>query len=162
MSDFRTSVPPYAPAYADDARVPDARGPDTRVLGARLWAFVIDLFVIGAVSSLLWLLTAIAGILTFGLTWLALPLVFPLTAFFYNALTISGPRRGTWGMRAMGIEVSSADGRGLDFIGAGAHALFFWLSMYVTFGFAWIFGLFHPERRLLHDIITRVVISRSN
>lgn len=153
MNDTRTQFQPYAPAYAVPAR-------DTRVLGARLWAFIIDLFVIGTIATVLWLLTAFAGILTFGLTWLALPVVFPLTAFVYNAVTISGRNRGTWGMRAMGIEVTDVDGRPLDFIGAGAHALFFWLSMYVTAGFAWLFGLFHPERRLLHDIVTRVIVSR--
>lgn len=144
---------PQIPAYAMPTR-------DTRVLGARLWAFVIDFFVIGAIATALWLLTAFAGILTLGLSWLALPFVFPLTAFFYNALTVSGSGRGTWGMRAMGLEVTDVEGRSLDFIGAGAHALFFWLTMYVTAGFAWIFGLFHPDRRLLHDIIVRAVVSR--
>lgn len=153
MNETRTPFQPYMPVDTIAAR-------DTRVLGARLWAFIIDLFVIGAIATVLWLLTAFAGILTFGLTWLALPVVFPLTAFFYNALTVSGRNRGTWGMRAMGIEVTDVEGRPLDFIGAGAHALFFWLTMYVTAGFAWLFGLFHPERRLLHDIITRVIVSR--
>lgn len=151
MSDLRTA--PHPSGYPVPVR-------DTRVLGARLGAFLFDFFVIGAIGTALWLFTAFAGILTLGLSWLALPFIFPLTAFFYNALTVSGRGRGTWGMRVMGLEVTDVDGRGLDFIGAGAHALFFWLSMYVTAGFAWLFGLFHPERRLLHDLIVRAVVSR--
>ncbi|MGL4497147.1 MAG: RDD family protein [Beijerinckiaceae bacterium] len=127
---------------------------------ARIWAFVIDFVVISTITVVLWLLVAMAGILTLGLTWLALPLVAPFTAFFYNALTVSGPRRGTWGMRVMDLEVTTVDGHGLDFIGAGAHALFFWLSMYVTSGFAILFGLFHPQSRQLHDILTRSIVTR--
>lgn len=142
----------------DDPDAPPADLGDTQVLVARAFAFCLDFLLVGALGSAIFLALFIGGLLTFGLSWLALPLAFPLTAFFYNALTLSGPGRGTWGMRSMGLEAVDIDGQPLDFLVAGAHAVLFYASM--TFPPVLLVGLFNSQHRLLHDFATGVVIRR--
>ena len=73
-------------------------------------------------------------------------------------MTVSGPGRGTWAMRAMGLEVVDTQGGPVDFIVAGAHAVLFYVSL--TFPPVLLFGLVNPEHRLLHDVLTAVVVRR--
>lgn len=136
---------------------PDAMG-DTQVLFARACAFGFDFLLIGGLGCVIFATVALSGLFTFGLSWMALPLVFPLTAFFYNALTMSGPGRATWGMRAMGLEAIDVFGRPLDFLVAGAHAVLFYASM--AFPPVLLVGLFNSQHRLLHDFATGVVIRK--
>ncbi|WP_342363060.1 RDD family protein [Terrarubrum flagellatum] len=131
---------------------------DTQTLVARACAFGFDFLFIALIGVAIFVLVAFSGIFTFGLSWLALPLVFPLTAFFYNAFTMSGPGHGTWGMRAMGLEAIDVFGRPLDFLVAGAHAVLFYVSM--TFPPVLLVGLFNSQHRLLHDFATGVVIRK--
>ncbi|MET0605178.1 MAG: RDD family protein [Beijerinckiaceae bacterium] len=131
---------------------------DTQVLFSRVCAFGLDFIVVGLLGSLIFALLAVAGLFTFGLSWFALPLAFPLTAFFYNASTVSGPNRGTWGMRAMGLEVVDMRGQPVDFIIAGAHAVLLYVSL--MFPPVLLVGLFNDKSRLLHDIATGVLVRR--
>jgi len=131
---------------------------DTHVLVSRACAFGFDFLLIGALGCAVFVALLFGGLLTFGLSWMALPFVFPLTAFFYNAITMSGPGRGTWGMRAMGLEAIDINGRPLDFLVAGAHAVLFYVSM--AFPPVLLVGLFNSQHRLLHDFATGVVLRR--
>ena len=97
-------------------------------------------------------------ILTFGLSLYFLPPLFPLIAFFYNGLTISGPRMATPGMRAMDLEVRLTDGGRMPFINAAVHAVLFYVS--------WMFppillvSLVNSEKRCLHDVFSGIIITR--
>lgn len=143
---------------ADEINAPvDALG-DTHVLFARACAFGLDFLIVGGLGCLIFAVVAFGGLLTFGLSWMALPLVFPLTAFFYNALTMSGSGRGTLGMRAMELEAIDVFGKPLDFLVAGAHAVLFYVSM--TFPPVLLVGLFNSQHRLLHDFATGVVLRK--
>jgi uncharacterized RDD family membrane protein YckC len=131
---------------------------DTHVLPERMCAFALDFLIVGALGTLIFLTLVIGGLFTFGLAWLALPLCFPLTGFFYNAFTVSGAGRGTWGMRMLGLELVTTGGGKADFVVAGAHAVLFYLSIAATP--VLLFALFNSQQRLLHDFATGVVVRR--
>ena len=79
----------------------------------RMVALLFDLIFVSILSFALWLALAV---LTFGLSLLILPPLFPAVAFFYNGLTISGYRMATPGMRAMDLEMRLTDGTRVPFL----------------------------------------------
>jgi len=131
------------------------------VLGSRIAAYGIDFFIVGVAGSVIWVVIALLGVLTFGFTWLLLGAVFPVTAILYNAVTISGSGRGTWGMRLFGVEAVRADGRRADFVTAGVHALFFFLSVTFLTPLVLLVALLRDDKRLLHDLLTGMVVRRA-
>ncbi len=141
------------PAYQS---APDVRG----VLGARMGAFLIDFVVIG----ILWLIFSVAlivlGFLSFGLTWLLLAPLFPVIALLYNGLTVSGRHRGTFGMRAFGIELRTVSGNTAPFVVAAVHALFYYLTVSTLTPFILLFGLVREDRRMIHDLLSGLIAVR--
>ena len=128
------------------------RGVRTR----RIFAVAIDLVLIGLLAAALWIALLI---LTLGLSLVLLPPLFPLVAFFYNGLTVSGRHMGTPGMRVMDVEMRmSADGGRPPFLNAAAHAIFFYISW--AFPLVFVVSLFDGEKRCLHDILAGVVATR--
>ena len=121
----------------------------------RIMAIVIDAILVGLLTLAIGLALVI---LTFGLSLYFLPPLFPLIAFFYNGLTISGPRMATPGMRAMDLEVRLTDGGRMPFINAAVHAVLFYVS--------WMFppillvSLVNSEKRCLHDVFSGIIITR--
>jgi uncharacterized RDD family membrane protein YckC len=88
-----------------------------------------------------------------------LPPIYPLVAFFYNGLTVSGRKMGTPGMRIMDLEMRMLDsGARIPFINAAAHALFFYLSWMLPPVF--LVTLVDQEKRCLHDMLAGVVVVR--
>jgi uncharacterized RDD family membrane protein YckC len=92
----------YSPAPADVAGV----------LAGRIGAFLVDFVVIGVLVLVFSAVVMVLGVFTFGLAWLLMPALVPLVALVYNGITVSGPRRGTWGMRTFGIEMRMAESGG--------------------------------------------------
>jgi uncharacterized RDD family membrane protein YckC len=122
----------------------------------RMIAICLDLVLVSIVAFVIWLALLV---LTFGLSLLLLPPIFPLVAFFYNGLTVSGWRMGTPGMRAMGLEMRMHhDGSRVPFINAAAQALFFYVSWLLPAVF--LVSLVDREKRFLHDILAQVVVVR--
>lgn len=146
-----TSVEPYAAL--------DVRG----VLGSRLFAWIVDIIILFVLGWLIVLLLAILGIVTFGATWLLIPIATVATALGYAALTIGGPRQATWGMRVAGVRVETVTGARPDGLAAAVHALLFYVAA-GTIGL-WVLdilcGLVRADRRLGHDILTGFVIVRA-
>mgnify|MGYP003154241305 CR=1 FL=1 len=73
------------------------------ILTRRVMAFLIDCVIMGAAILTVTLVAGILGIFTFGLTWLSIPLIVPLTFVVYYAVTLRwacgppiscSPRRG--------------------------------------------------------------------
>jgi uncharacterized RDD family membrane protein YckC len=96
---------------------------------------------------------------TLGLSLLILPPLFPLVAFFYNGISVSGPGMGTPGMRAFDLAVRMADTGGrVPFINAAAHGVLFYVS--------WLFppilliSFITPDKRCLHDFFAGVIVTR--
>ena len=122
----------------------------------RILAIGLDLILVAIVAAVLWLILVIG---TFGLALFMLPPIFPLVAFFYNGLTVSGWRMATPGMRAMDLEMRMHEsGARVPFINAAAHALFFWLSL--AFPPIFLITLVAEDKRMLHDILAGVVVLR--
>ena len=122
----------------------------------RILAVCIDLVLVSFLVAALWIISIV---LTFGLALFFLPPLYPFVAFFYNGLTVSGPRMATPGMRAMDLEMRMQDtGARVPFINAAVQAVLFYVS--------WFFppilavSLVDGEKRCLHDIIAGVVVVR--
>jgi uncharacterized RDD family membrane protein YckC len=122
----------------------------------RIFAVVLDLFLVGILAAALW--TALL-ILTLGLSFFFLPPLFPLVAFFYNGLSVSGAKMGTPGMRAMDLEMRMDEsGARVPFINAAAHAVLFYLSWF--FPLIFLVSLVDGEKRCLHDMLVGAVVVR--
>jgi uncharacterized RDD family membrane protein YckC len=122
----------------------------------RMLALVFDLAIVAVMAATLWVALLI---LTLGLSWFFLPPLFPLVAFFYNGLSVSGARMGTPGMRTMDLEMRMHEsGSRVPFINAAAQAIFFYLSW--CFPPVFLASLVDGEKRFLHDILAGVVVTR--
>ncbi|MBM3561599.1 MAG: RDD family protein [Alphaproteobacteria bacterium] len=121
----------------------------------RIMAVMLDLILVSGMSAALFVALLI---LSAGLSAFILPPLFPIVAFFYNGLTVSGPRMATPGMAFMDLEMRTMEGNPVPFLQAAVHAVLF----YVT----WLFpplllvSLFTSDKRCLHDILADVIILR--
>jgi uncharacterized RDD family membrane protein YckC len=68
----------------------------------RIAAFGVDIVVVSILAAFVW---TVLVVVTFGLSLFLLPPIYPLVAFFYNGLTVSGPGMATPGMRVMDLEM---------------------------------------------------------
>jgi uncharacterized RDD family membrane protein YckC len=121
----------------------------------RILALFFDLILVSMLSLAIFVALVF---LTFGLSLFILPPLFPIVAFFYNGLTISGHGMATPGMRAMDLEVRLADGARVPFLNAAAHAVLFYVS--TMFPPVFLVSLFSANKRCLHDMIAGVVVAR--
>ena len=154
MSNTTGYIPPqpqagYAPALPREALA--------SVRTRRIFAFLFDLVFVYGLTLVIFLLL---GIATLGLAWLLLPPLLPIVAFFYNGMTVSGRKMGTWGMRIMDLEARTPSGQPVPFINAAVHGVLFWLSWYVTGGLVLLTSLITQDKRCLHDILAGIVIVR--
>lgn len=132
----------------------------------RILAFCFDLALIGGAAVAMPLLMALllgplgpaASILGFGFSWLLIPPLMPFIAFFYNGVSVSGERMGTFGMRAMGLEIRRVDGGRVSFLTAGVHALLLYLSW--TFPVVFLISLALDDKACLHDLLAQVRVMR--
>jgi len=146
MSSFLSATP--AQALRPDALA--------GVRSRRILAVCFDLIVVSVLVALLWIASIV---LTFGLALFFLPPLYPFVAFFYNGLTVSGPKMATPGMRAMDLEMRMhEDGQRTPFVNAAVQAVLFYVSWF--FPPIFLVSLVDPEKRCLHDIIAGVVIVR--
>lgn len=122
----------------------------------RIFALFLDLILVSILSLAIFFGL---GLLTLGVAWLFLPPLFPIVAFFYNGLTISGSSMATPGMKAMDLEMRLTDGSRVPFIYASVHAVLFYLSLYL-FAPILLFSLFASDKRCLHDILAGVIVLR--
>jgi len=142
----------YAATRAGVIRADALSGVRTR----RIIAVCIDLVLVSFLVMALWIVSIT---LTFGLALFFLPPLFPVVAFFYNGLTVSGARMATPGMRAMDLEIRmNEDGARVPFVNAAVQAVLFYLSW--CFPPIFLVSLIDAEKRCLHDIIAGVVIVR--
>lgn len=143
----------YGPGGYEAPLIPRAalEGVRTRRLIAVCW----DLLAVAALSVALFFALFF---LSFGLSIFVLPPIFPLVAFFYNGLTVSGWRMATPGMAMMDLEMRMMDGRPVPFVNAAVHAVFF----YVT----WLLpplllvSFVTSDKRCLHDMLADVIVLR--
>ena len=122
----------------------------------RMLAVCLDLAIVSILVALFWTASIV---LTLGLALFFLPPLYPIVAFFYNGLTVSGARMATPGMRAMDLEMRLHEsGQRVPFLNAAAQAVLFYLSWF--FPPVFLVSLVDSEKRCLHDILAGVVIIR--
>lgn len=124
----------------------------------RVLAFCLDFAIVCAVSFAVWGVVLVLGVFTFGLAWALIGSVFPAVAIIYSGLTVSGPSRGTIGMRAAGIEMRMWHGGPVPFLVAAAHVIFFYVSVSFLTPLILAVSLFDSRKRLLHDIVLGSVV----
>ena len=135
---------PFAPAAALEG-----------VRFRRVMAVGLDFFLVSLLSGAIFIGLFV---LSFGMSAILLPPLLPLVAFFYNGLTVSGPRMATPGMAFMGLEMRTMAGAPVEFLQAAVHAVLFYIS--------WLFppflivSLFAHDKRCLHDMLSDVIVLR--
>jgi uncharacterized RDD family membrane protein YckC len=126
----------------------------------RSFAIGFDLIFITLLVGVLFVALAFLGLVTFGLTWLLIPVLYPAVALLYNGLTISGWRRATPGMRLMDLEMRLMEGLRTPFINAAVHAVLFYLSWTILTPLVLIVALVSRNKRCLHDMLSGVIVTR--
>ena len=122
----------------------------------RMLAACFDFVLVSILVALFWTASVI---LTLGLALFVLPPLWPIVAFFYNGLTVSGPRMATPGMRLMDLEMRMQDsGQRVPFVNAAVQAVLFYVSWF--FPPIFLVSLVDSEKRCLHDILSGVVMVR--
>ena len=122
----------------------------------RVTALMLDLLLVSILAFGLWIALLV---LTFGLSLVLLPPLFPFVAFFYNGLTVSGPAMATPGMRLCGLELRrDATGARVSFIAAALHAVLFYFSW--TVPPILLVSLVTRDKRCLHDMLADVIVVR--
>lgn len=157
MSDQRYGQSPITPI--DTRPLQDVSG----VLGSRLFAWIGDIIILSILGGIIFVLLLILGVVTFGATWLLIPIATVATGLGYAALTIGGPRQSTWGMRMAGLKVETVTGGRPDGLAAAVHALLFYVAA-GTVGL-WVLdilcGFARADRRMGHDLLTGLVVVRA-
>ena len=126
------------------------------VRSRRILAVCFDLVLVSFLVALLWIASIV---LTLGLALFFLPPLYPIVAFFYNGLSVSGSKMATPGMRAMDLEMRMHDTGGrVPFVNAAVQAVLFYVSWF--FPPIFLVSLVDAEKRCLHDILAGVVIVR--
>jgi len=126
------------------------------VRSRRILAVCFDLVIVSVLVALFWIASIV---LTLGLALFFLPPLFPIVAFFYNGLSVSGRNMATPGMRAMDLEMRMhEDGARVPFVNAAVQAVLFYVSW--CFPPIFLVSLVDAEKRCLHDILAGVVIVR--
>lgn len=131
------------------------------VLTRRVLAYLLDLVFIAIIGTLLGMLLSFLAILSFGLLSV-LFVALPATGVLYGALTIGGSWSATWGMRLVALTVRRTDGGRPDFAQALIFSLLFYATVALTSWLILLAALLTPRKRALHDLLSGLVILRSD
>lgn len=126
----------------------------------RVFALMVDLLVITMLFLFFLVALFVLGVVTFGLSWLLIPVLYPAIALFYNGASISSWRMATPGMRAFDLEMRLANGTRVPFLNAAAHAVFFYLSWTLLTPLVLIVSFVSGDKRCLHDMLAGVIVTR--
>ncbi len=147
-------VPPGpAGEFAAPPRIPRAALDGVRT--RRIIAVCLDFIIVSTLSVVIFF-----GLLflSFGMTAILLPPIFPLVAFFYNGLTVSGWRMATPGMKLMDLEMRTMTGEPTPFINAAVHAVLFYVTTLLPP--LLLLSFITSDKRCLHDILADVIVLR--
>jgi uncharacterized RDD family membrane protein YckC len=131
------------------------------VLARRLLAFAIDVAVILAPVALAFVCIILLGLVTFGIAWALLWLLYPGTviwALVYYGSTLGSPASATLGMRVLEIEMRTWYGAPCYFVLGAVHAVAFYVSISALTPLVLCVCFFNERHRLLHDIVLGTVV----
>lgn len=130
------------------------------VLQRRMVAYAIDFVFLLLIAIVIAFVGLVAGFLTLGLGWLAIPIVAPIAVLAYYAATLGSYRRATPGMQAMDIILTPTRGAPLDGWRILLHPLLFWLTIWISWPLSLVFALFTPRQQMVHDLIAGTLMVR--
>jgi uncharacterized RDD family membrane protein YckC len=130
------------------------------VLIRRIFAWLLDVLLVGLTLVVLWLVLLLFGILTLGL---GMPLlgVLPFVPFCYHLFFVASAAGATPGQQVLGLVVRRDDDLGLpSFAQAFIYTLVFYLTL-ATLGWLLLIALFTVRHRTLHDLASGLVVVRA-
>lgn len=130
------------------------------VMSRRVFAWFVDVFLIGLLWAMLCGVLLALGIVTLGLS---LPLLstLPLVPFLYHFLSLASPMAATPGQRLFDLTVRDAVSMARP---RAAQALISTLGFYLTLatsGLWLLVALFTERHRTLHDLASGLVVLRA-
>jgi uncharacterized RDD family membrane protein YckC len=131
------------------------------LLTRRVSAFIVDSIILSIMVFILTLILFIAGLVTFGITWLTIPIILPISILIYYSATLGSDSRATIGMRMFDIILVPTKGLALDGWKILIHPIVYWISIWAFAPLLFI-GLFTQRRQLLHDFITSTMMLRKS
>jgi uncharacterized RDD family membrane protein YckC len=130
------------------------------VMIRRVFAWLIDIVLLGLILTALWFVLLLFGVLTLGLGF-ALLGALPFVPFCYHWLFVAGPASATPGQQALGLVVRRNDDLGRPpLLQAFIYTLIFYLTLATT-GLLLLFALFTVRHRTLHDLASGLVVVRA-
>ncbi|HWA18545.1 MAG TPA: RDD family protein [Devosia sp.] len=130
------------------------------VLLRRVLAYLIDLAFLAVIASIIAVIGMVLGFFTFGLAWLALPIVIPLAILGYYAATLGSPMRATVGMALFDLVLTPTRGMPLDGWRILIHPIVFWITVWVAWPLSLAFALFTPRQQMFHDYVAGTLMLR--
>lgn len=132
------------------------------ILMRRFCAAIIDFVLASVLSTVLWLATCMASIVTLGL--LAVPAILLAPVVIHVVMStylMAGAHSASIGMRAFGLRVVNLEGRKIDHVQAFLMAAMYFATITVFFPVLAV-GFFTQRSRLLHDIVVGTVVVRAD
>jgi uncharacterized RDD family membrane protein YckC len=129
------------------------------VLVRRIFAWLLDVLLVGLTLVVLWLVLMLFGVLTLGL---GMPLlgVLPFVPFCYHLFFVASTAGATPGQQVLGLAVRRNDDLGLPgFAQAFIYTLVFYLTLATT-GLLLLIALVTVRHRTLHDLASGLVVVR--
>ncbi len=130
-----------------------------QILVRRFLANIVDLVIMSIIIFFLFIILFFAGIVSFGIFWLTIPIIIPLSILLYYIFTLGSNMRATIGMKIFDIILVPTKGLALSGWGVLFHPFIFWLTIWI-FAPLLIIGLFTKRRQLLHDLLTSTMMVR--
>ena len=147
----------YRPSYPTEA-YPDDDWLTEGVLSRRVFAWLIDMLLIGLILGALWFVLLLFGLLTLGFGF-SLFAVLPFVPFAYHFLFVAGSS-ATPGQQALGLIVRRNDDLGPPSpLQALVYTVLFYLTLATT-GLLLLVALFTIRKRALHDLASGLVVIR--
>ena len=131
------------------------------VLTRRVVAWIIDVVLIGAVTTLAWVVLTAVGVLTFGFGF-GLMAMLPLIPFAYHVLFVGGSWSATPGEAMLDLAVRREDDLGQPSL---LQAVVFTVGLWIALGSFFVLLLiapFMPRKRAPHDIVAGLVVVRKH
>jgi uncharacterized RDD family membrane protein YckC len=132
------------------------------VLLRRFCAAIVDFVLASILSTVLWLATCMASIMTLGLLAVPAMLVAPVVIHVVmSTYLMAGANGATIGMRMFGLRVFNLEGRKIDHVQAFLMVAMYFATITVFFPVLAV-GFFTARARLLHDIVVGTVVVRAD
>ncbi len=128
------------------------------IIRKRVIAYIVDLVAIGILIFALTIVATVVGVLSFGLLASPAFAALALVPLAYHTFLLGGPGSATLGMRMMGIELRTWDGRRPGYIQAAVQTAVFYVSISLLWLVPLVVVFFNDKRRTVHDMLCGTIM----